>query len=73
MAFDTCHQAKYEITIIAPGNLLNGRKFYRETSTKKRKGSYGSFGKSGTVFYFDMTGEIFKTGEELLKSIGIES
>lgn len=72
MAFDTAHIMKHELTIIAPGNLINGRKFYREVITKKRKGSIGGFGKSETVFYFDVDSPVYKTIEELLNSIGIE-
>jgi len=72
MAFDTAHFMKHELTIISPGNFVNGRKFYREVKTPKRKGTYGNFGKAETIFYFDMDSEIFNSVEELLKSIGIE-
>ena len=72
MALDTAHIMKHELTIIAPGNLINGRKFYREVITKKRKGSIGEFGKSETVFYFNTDSTIYKTIGELLKSINIE-
>ena len=73
MAFDTAHLMKHELTIIAPGNLINGRKFYKETETKKRRGSYGSFGKTKTIYYFDSVSQTFETIEDILKSIGIES
>lgn len=72
MAFDTAHIMKHELTIIAPGNLINERKFYREVITKKRKGSIGGFGKSETIFYFDADSSTYKTIEELLTSIDIE-
>ncbi len=72
MAFDTAHLMKHECTIIAPGYLVNGRKFYREIITKKRKNSIGEFGKSETIFYFDNNDAVFKTIEELLKSINID-
>ncbi len=73
MAFDTYHLMKRKHTIIAPGNLINGREFYSETKTKKRKGTYGNFGKAETFYYFENTpkGEEFKTGKELLESIGL--
>lgn len=72
MAFDTAHLMMHEFTIIAPGNLINGRKFYREIKTPKRKNSIGSFGKSESVFYFDHESETFNSVGELLKSIGID-
>ena len=72
MAFDTAHLMKHELTILAPDNLVNGRKFYKETKTKKRKGQYGSFGKSETIYYFDSESQTFETINELLKSIGID-
>jgi len=72
MAFDTAHLMKHECTIVAPDNLINGRKFYREVYTKKRKNSIDGFGKSETIFYFDNNDSVFKTIEELLKSINID-
>ena len=73
MALDTEHLIKRKHTIIVPGNLINGREFFSETKTKKRKGTYGNFGKAETFYYFESTpkGEEFKTGKELLESIGL--
>jgi hypothetical protein len=71
MAFDTEHILKYEYTIITPDEFDNMRKFYSETITKKHKGQFGKFGKSETVWYFDNSKEVFKTGIELLNSIGL--
>jgi len=69
MALETEHLLKKEYTIIAPDYLVNDRKFYSETITKKHKGQFGKFGKSETIWYFDPEVETFKTGIELLKSI----
>jgi hypothetical protein len=67
MALETAHLLKYEITIIAPGQFINGRKFYVETMTKKRK--RGGFGKSETVYYFLPDAEVFSTAKDLINSI----
>jgi len=74
MALSNCHLMKDKITIIAPGNLVNGRVFYAETNTKKRAGEYGSFGKSTTYYYFEDTpkGKEFSDIKSLLASINIE-
>ena len=71
MALDTEHILKYEYTIITPDQFDNQRKFYSETITKKRKGEFGKFGKSETVFYIDLKGLTFKTITELLESLGL--
>lgn len=68
IAFTTEHIMRNEYTIKGEG-LLNDRKFYGETSTKKRKNSM-NFGKSDTIYYFLDTpkGKEFKTISELLAS-----
>ena len=72
LALETEHILKYEYTIITPDAFENKRIFYSETITKKRKGSYGKFGKSETVYYFEPDGKMFTTGIELLESIGLK-
>lgn len=74
IAFTTEHNIKYEYRIIAPDNLVNGRKFYSETVTKKRANSYNNFGKSNTFYYFQDTpkGKEFKSMKDLLASINID-
>ena len=72
LAMRTYHLALYEHTLIAPGNLINGRKFYSEIKTSKSKN--GNFGKSKSYYYFSDTPENkeFNSIEDLLKSINIE-
>jgi len=72
LAMSTYHLMLREHTLIAPGNLINGRKFYSEVKTSKSKN--GNFGKSKSYFYFSDTpkNEEFNTIEDLLKSINIE-
>jgi len=72
LAMETEHILQYEYTIITPDAFENKRKFYSETITKKRKGQFGKFGKSETVYYFEPDGKMFTTGIELLESIGLK-
>lgn len=72
IAFTTEHIMRNEYTIKGEG-LLNDRKFYGETSTKKRKNSM-NFGKSDTIYYFPETpkGQEFKDITSLLESKGLK-
>jgi len=71
LAMETAHLSIYEFEIRDGERVVTT--FYKESKTAKRKGTYGSFGKTEIFFYFADTqkGNEFKTTDELLQSIGL--
>jgi hypothetical protein len=73
IAMKTYHLSKYECKIICPGNMIDGKVFYQEVKTRKGHGEFGNFGKSESVFYFDLESKMYKSVNMLLESIGIKT
>jgi hypothetical protein len=74
MTFARCYLSKSEITILCDDSVINGKKFYSESKTRRKLHGTVIDGSTSTCFYFDDTppGKEFKTIQELLKTINIK-
>jgi len=71
MSLSTSHHSLTKYTVKNKDVVVC--EFIGESKIRKRKGTYGEFGKSESLWYFSDTprGKEFKTIEELLKSVNI--